>query len=161
MKGWHFTGRLIPMAMFSKDAYTPETNCMLKAVDPERFRENPYWVFAARSAAAGCDNEVLAMEDRLMFKDDLERVMDRLCGQTWRTGTQPAVDDDPEFWLDCWDRARRWSPNDPLFQMFTRDDLIDKINREREYLAKEDADEELAGDEEIPCETTEYVKGYN
>jgi hypothetical protein len=131
--------------MYSKDAYSRNTSCELKAVDKDRFRDNPVYVQLARQAAADADNASLPMELRLDCKEELERLMDRLCGTTWRAGEQP--DDgrsEIDFWLDQWDRMKEYAPDMPIFQKYTREDLMDEILADSDELDDLDDIEHIA-----------------
>jgi hypothetical protein len=137
---------MVPAPMHVRDAYTRNTNCELKAVDKCRFRENPAYVQLARLSAAAADDTRLPMEERLDFKEELSRVMDKLCGTTWRAGE--VKDDgrsDIEFWTDMWDFLQEHAPEDRLFQMFTREDLIDELWNDTDALDDPDAAEAEAG----------------
>jgi hypothetical protein len=121
------------------DKYTRETNCRLKATDPARLMLWPWLPALARTAAAGADNNSLGIGLRLELRQELARIMGRLSGYAWnlekdaqRRRDALAAEDERQFWLDTWQLLETYAPDDPLFQAFTRDDLLDELDRDEE-----------------------------
>jgi hypothetical protein len=110
----------------------------LKAVDPQRIAVNPILPVLARHAAAGADNQTYDMDSRLGAKAELERIMEKLRGMPWDAWPEPVKDDDPQFWLDIWDFYERENPDDPLFQKYTRADLLDELARDPDDETEDD-----------------------
>jgi hypothetical protein len=113
------------------DEYQRETNALLKAVDPARLPSRQWLVALARNAAADADNHNLGIGMRLDFRQELLRVMDSLTGAMWRLGEdghrEMSTEEYRQLCLDSWDFLQKHVPDDPLFQMFTRDDLLDEL----------------------------------
>jgi hypothetical protein len=73
----------------------------------------------------------------LDLRRELARIMGDLSGYSWELDktVQRRIDavasqDDREFWLDAWEFLRKHAPDAPLFEMFSRDDLLDELDRE-------------------------------
>ncbi|WP_133057977.1 hypothetical protein [Mycolicibacterium vulneris] len=113
----HFTGRMIPLNFYVPTAVTRETNCLLQAIDQQRYREAPYWVLRARQCAAGCDDQTLPMDARLSLREELNRIMsERLNTRHHEPESPQSLEDDVRFWTEKWESIKQESPNNTLFQ---------------------------------------------
>jgi hypothetical protein len=112
-------------------AVTRETNCLLKAVDQQRLRESPYLELRVRQCAAGCDDWALPMDKRLALREELRRMInERLNVWHREPESNQTLDQDIKFWLAMWNAIKQDTPNEPLFQAFTVDDLIAEVMRD-------------------------------